>query len=92
MLHHIIGIAGIFFRIYIPVGLLCKTLGLSAKELWGAINIRGSYGQEFSVLFFDSQCIINTSKRSSEELDKMTNVIVVIVIVRAALLGVSISG
>jgi len=31
-------------------------LSLSVKELGKSVNIPGSYGQEFSVLFFDSQC------------------------------------
>jgi len=33
------------------------TLSLSAKEFWKSVNIWGSCGQEFSVLFFDSRCI-----------------------------------
>ena len=31
-------------------------LSLSVKEFRKLVNIWGSYGQEFSVLFFDSQC------------------------------------
>ena len=31
-------------------------LSLPVKEFGKSINIWGSYGQEFSVLFFDSQC------------------------------------
>ena len=30
------------------------------KEFWKSVNIWGSYGQEFSVLFFLRQCTINT--------------------------------
>ena len=30
---------------------------LPVKEFWKSVNIWGSYGQEFSVLFFDTQCI-----------------------------------
>ena len=30
---------------------------LLAKEFWKSVNILGSYGQEFSVLFFETQCI-----------------------------------
>jgi len=30
---------------------------LSVKELWKSVNIWGSCGQEFNILFFDSQCI-----------------------------------
>ena len=32
-------------------------LSLSLKEFRKSVNIFGSYGQEFSVLFFDSRCI-----------------------------------
>jgi len=31
-------------------------LSLSLKEFRKSVNIFGSYGQEFSVLFFDSRC------------------------------------
>jgi len=31
-------------------------MSLSAKEFRQSVNIWGSYGQEFSVFFFDSQC------------------------------------
>jgi len=35
-------------------------LSLSAKNVWRSVNIWGSYGQEFSVLYFvDSRCTIN---------------------------------
>jgi len=33
-------------------------LSLPVKEFWKSVNTRGSYGQEFIVLFFDSQCSI----------------------------------
>ena len=34
-------------------------LSLTLKEFWKSVNIWGSYGQEFNVLFFiDSQCIV----------------------------------
>jgi len=32
------------------------SLSLLAKEFWKSVNIWGSCGQEFSVLFFDSRC------------------------------------
>jgi len=32
------------------------SLSLPAKELWKSVNVWESFGQEFSVLFFDSQC------------------------------------
>jgi len=38
-------------------------LSLSAKELRKLVNIWESYGQEFNVLFFDSQC--SNSKRQA---------------------------
>jgi len=34
-------------------------LSLSVKEFWKSVNIWGNYGQEFSVLFFDSHCSLN---------------------------------
>ena len=32
-------------------------LSLSVQKFWKSVNIWGSYGQELSVLFFDSRCI-----------------------------------
>ena len=49
-------------------------LSLSVEKVWKSVNIWGSYGQEFSVLFFDSWCVQrNTSttlfdKNRKEEL------------------------
>jgi len=40
-------------------------LSLSVKEFRKSVNIWGSYGQEFSVLFFDSQCIMHAAQRGS---------------------------
>jgi len=45
-------------------------LSLSAIELRKSINIWGSYGQEFSVLFFDSRCmVISRAARKSRNHD-----------------------
>ena len=33
-------------------------LSLTVKKFWKSVNIWGSYGQVFSVLFFDSRCIV----------------------------------
>jgi len=36
-------------------------MSLPVKEFWKSVNIWGSYGQEFSVLFFfETQCILVT--------------------------------
>ena len=44
----------------------CKFLAsVTAKEFWKLVNIWRSYGQEFSVLFFDSRCISDTASVSS---------------------------
>ena len=32
-------------------------MSLPVKDFWKSVNIWRSYGQEFGVLFFDSQCI-----------------------------------
>ena len=32
-------------------------VSLPVKEFWKSVNIWGSYGQEFGVLFFETQCI-----------------------------------
>ena len=35
------------------------TMSLPVKEFWKSVNISGSYGQEFGVLFFsETQCIL----------------------------------
>ena len=34
---------------------------LSAKEVWKYVNIWGSYGQEFSVLFFLTHCVVTVA-------------------------------
>jgi len=48
---------------YLRYGETCKyefvanlSLSLSAKEFRKSVSIWGSYGQEFSILFFDSRC------------------------------------
>jgi len=40
-------------------------VSLSAKEFWKSVNIWGSYGQEISVLFFDSWCSLFSSEVAS---------------------------
>ena len=39
------------------------------KEFWKSVNIWGSYGQEFSVLFFETQCILNLTSSGGNKLD-----------------------
>ena len=34
-------------------------VSLPVKEFWKSVNICGSYGQEFGVLFFETQCSVN---------------------------------
>ena len=36
-------------------------MSLPVKKFWKSVNIWGSYGQEFSVLFFETQCITDSA-------------------------------
>ena len=40
----------------ISISVCCKFANESVSEFWKSVNICGSHGQEFSVLFFDSRC------------------------------------
>jgi len=47
-------LGGIFRHEFLLAHLL---LSPSVKKVWKSVNVWWSYGQEFDVLFFDSQCI-----------------------------------
>jgi len=42
---------------------VCVCVCVSVKELWKSVNIWGSHGQEFSVLFFDWRCMCVVTSR-----------------------------
>jgi len=42
---------------YLNMSFFCKfTTEFASKKVWKSVNIWWSYGQEFGVVFFDSQC------------------------------------
>ena len=53
---------------YLNMSLLQIYHSLPAKKLWKSVNVifRGSYGQEFSVLFFDSRCRVHSYRTAIE--------------------------
>ena len=53
---------------YLNMSLLQIYHSLPAKKLWKSVNVIfwGSYGQEFSVLFFDSRCRVHSYRTAIE--------------------------